>query len=130
MADQVATRARWTINSLTARNVALSKLKTYKETDNSSVEHVLNTASEIAGEIEKGAGGALEFEYYQEAGTPEVNWRKLLEAKEYFSLTKQIVGGERLQYSNCRVANVAGDGDDQGSHMITVQIIFRKRASL
>lgn len=130
MADQVASRARWTINSLMARNVQLSKLKSYKETDDSDLEHVLNTAGEVAGEKEKGGGGGLEFEYFSEAGTPEVNWRKLQKAKEYFSLTKQLVGGERLQYNLCRVANVTGDGDDEGSHMIAIKIIWRAREAL
>jgi hypothetical protein len=128
--NQIGTRARWTINSTLARNVQLKKLKNYSETDNKELEHVLNTAGEIAGEKESGAGGTLEFEYYTEEGRAEVDWRKLQSQREYFSLTKQLVGGERLQYTSCRVANVASEGDDEGSQMITVQIAWRARASL
>ena len=128
---EIATRARWTINSARARNVQLKKLKSYSETDDSELEHVYNTSDdEPAGVIDKPGAGSLEFEYYHEASAPEVDWRALKKAKEFFSLTKQIVGGERVQYGRCRVANVSSDGDDQGSHMMKVQILWASRKDL
>lgn len=130
MAD-IASRARWTINSLTAQNKQLTKLKTAKETDDRDLEHAFNTAGEVAGEVEKPGAGALELEYYEESGgTPEVNWRKLQEAREYFSLTRQVVGGVRVQYGNCRVANVTSEDDDEGGHMLSVKLTWRTRKEL
>jgi hypothetical protein len=126
----IASRARWFINSLTAQNKFLSKLKTASETDDGDLEHAFNSANEVAGEIETPGAGALEISYYEEAGAPEVNWRRLKDSREYFSLTRQIVGGTRTQYTNCRVANVASEDDDEGGHMLTVKVIWRARKDL
>jgi hypothetical protein len=128
---EIATRARWTINSSSARNVQLKKLKSYSETDDSDLEHVFNTADDApAGVIDKPGGGSLEFEYFHEQSSPEVDWRKLKAAKEYFSLTKALVSGSRVQYTRVRVANVSSDGDDQGSHMQKIKLIWAERKDL
>lgn len=128
---EIISRARWTVNSSSARNVQLKKLKSYSETDDSSLEHAYNTADDSpVGVIDKPGGGSLEFEYYHETGNPEVDWRALQKAKEFFSLTKQHVNGQRVQYTRVRVSNVASDGDDQGSHMQKVQFIWAERKNL
>jgi hypothetical protein len=126
----LASRARWTINSLLAQNKKLSKLKTAKETDDADLEHAFNTASEVAGEIEKPGAGSLDIEYYEENGTPEVNWQKLKDSREYFTLTRQVIGGRRVQYGNCRVANITAEDDDEGGHMLSIKVTWRTRKEL
>lgn len=124
MSNDLATRARWSINSVTAGTKQLKKVKSYTVTDNSDAEHAFGCDSDDpAGVIDKPGGHEIEFDYYAEQGTPEVSWRALKRAKEYFTLTKEIVGGERVQFTRCRVANDGGEGDDGGSHMIKVKII-------
>lgn len=124
MSNDVASRARWSINSAIVGTKQLRKVKTYKVTDNRDAEHVFGTDGEDpAGVVDKPGGAEIEFEYFVEQGNPEVSWRKLQEAKEYFTLTREYVGGERVQFSRCRVANAGGDGDNEGSHMISVKII-------
>lgn len=124
MSNNLATRSRWSIDSSVAGNKQLRKVKTYKVTDNGDAEHAFNCSDDApVGVIDKPGGFEIEFEYYAEQGTPEVNWRKIQVAKEFFALTREYPGGERLQYARCFVANVAGEGDDGGSHMITVKII-------
>lgn len=128
---EIATRARWTLNSATARNVKLTKVKSYSESDDSDIELVYNVSDDgPVGVIDKPGGGSIEFDYYFETGVSEVDWRELKAAKEFFSLTKQVVSGERLQYLRCRVANIASDGDDQGSHMQKVRIMWSECKSL
>lgn len=128
----IASRARVYINSLTAQNKFLAKCKSSKENDDSDIEHAFNTAQEVAGEIEKPGGGSLELEIYEEAGgVPEVDWTKLKTSREYFSIVRQFVpGGRRMQYGNCRVANVASESDNEGSQMMTVKILWRTRKAL
>jgi len=124
----LATRARWFIDSASARNVKLTKLKSYSESDDSDAEHAHNTADDApVGVIDKPGGGSLDFEYYNETGTSEVNWRTLRKRKEFFTLTKHLVGGARVQYTRCYVANVTSDGDDQGSHMQKIKILWAER---
>jgi hypothetical protein len=129
---ELVTRARWTVNSASARNVQLKKLKSYSETDDSTVELAYNTADDgPVGVIDKPGGGALELEYYREQGArPEVDWVALKAAKEFFSLTRQDVSGQRWQYTRCRVANVASDGDDSASHMQKIQVVWSERKQL
>ena len=38
--------------------------------------------------------------------------------------------GRRMQYQNCRVANVASESDSEGNQMMTVKIIWRTRKAL
>ncbi len=128
----IASRARVFINSLTAQNKFLSKCKSSSESDDSDIEHAFNTNGEVAGEIEKPGGGSLELEVYEETnGVPEVDYIKLKDSKEYFSITRHFVPtGRRMQYQNCRVANVASESDSEGNQMMTVKIIWRTRKAL
>lgn len=128
---ELATRARWYLNSSSARNVQLKKLKNYSISDDSDLEHAYNTSDDApVGIIDKPGGGSVEFDYYQEAGAAEVDWRKLKLAKEFFSMTEQIVGGRRTQYIRCRVATVTNDGDEQGSHMQKIKVLWAERKDL
>lgn len=124
MSNNLATRSRWSIDSAVAGNKQLRKVKSYTITDNGDAEHAHNCSDDApVGVIDKPGGYAIEFEYYAEQGAPEVSWRKIKRAKEFFTLTRELVGGERLQYARCFVANDGGEGDDAGSHMISVKII-------
>lgn len=128
---ELVTRARWFIDSSGQRNKKLTRLKTYSETDESELEHAYGAGEDgPVGVIDKPGGGSLELEYYHNTGDPEVDWRALKKAKEFFTLVKQNVGGERVQYTRCRVANVASQGDDQGSHMQTIKILWATREDL
>lgn len=126
-----ADRSRFYISSSTARNKKLYKVKTAKETDARDAEHAHDTGhDEPVGVITKPGGGELELSVYEETGTPEVDWLALQEAGEFFTFVREVVRGRRIQYLNCRVANVASDDDDGGSHMISVKLIWSKRKAL
>ncbi len=128
---EIVDRARWYLDSASASNLRLKRLKSYSETDDSDAEHVNGTGDDgPVGTIRKPGGGSLEFEYYHNTGAPEVRWRALQKAKEFFTLTHHLVGGERVQYGRCEVVNVASDGDDQGSHMQKVKILWASRDDL
>lgn len=120
-----ASQKRWFLSSATQKNLRLRRVKSYTITDDSDSETVNSVGEEFPiGFRDKPGGYTIEFDYYFEQGTPEVGWRKLKETKEIVTLVSQDEnGGERLQYRPARVVNVAGDGDDEGSHMGKVKIL-------
>ena len=86
MANQNASLARYIINSSSARNLVLKKVKTGKVTDNRDAEHAKSSGSKKpVGVIRKPGGGTLELTVYQEKGTPEVDWVALLDSEEFFT---------------------------------------------
>ena len=124
MSNDVVRFSRWSINSAIAGSKQLRKVKSYTVTDNSDAEHAFSCDSATpAGVVRKSGGVDIEFEVYAERGVPEVSWRKLKRAEEYFTLTREYPDGERVQYNRCTVANDGGEGDEQGGQMITVKII-------
>ena len=123
---------RWFLSSVSQRNLPLRRVKSYSITDDSDVE-LVNAVGENApiGFREKVGGCTIEFDYYFEQGKPEVDWAKLKDDKEIFSLVSQDEGaGKRVQYLKCRVANDGGDGDDEGSHLGKVKIVATERKRL
>jgi len=122
--SEIASQSVWSINSVTQGAKQLRRLRNYDVSDESSVE--TRNAVGIDGPIgfvDKPGGRAISFEYYSERPKPEVDWRRLKELREIFSLTQQIVGGERIQYPQCRVSTVAPSGDEEGEHMLAVEIV-------
>ncbi len=131
MANQNASLARYIINSSSARNKVLKKVKTGKVTDNRDAEHAKGSGSKKpVGVIRKPGGGTIELTVYQEKGVPEVDWVALLDSEEFFSLTREVVDGPRTQFLECTVANVGEDDDDEGGHNITVKILWSDRKPL
>jgi hypothetical protein len=130
MANLLGDRARFYINSSTARNLKLRKCKSASESDGDDGEHVHNTESGKAGVIRKPGTNTLELQVYEEQGTPEVDWLALKASGEFFEFTREIVGGRRTQYLDCTVVNVAADDDDAGSHMIKVKLLWGDRKPL
>lgn len=124
MAGQLATQAVWTLDSTSQGNVRLRRVKSSKTADASSTE-MKNAIGEDfpVGFIDKPGGKTTTFEIFVEQGNPEVDWQFLKDSKEYFSMTKQVVGGKRYQYPICRVAKVDKDDDDEGSHMMSVEVM-------
>jgi hypothetical protein len=127
----IASQSRWSINSPTQGAKKLTRLKSYDVGDEASVEAANAVGSDDpVGFIDKPGAKTISFTYYSEKPKPEVDWRRLQASKEQFNLTQEIVGGERLQYTPCRVSSVSREGDDEGSHMITVEIIALRCVTL
>lgn len=124
MAGAIGTQARWSLDSISQGNVRLRRVKSSKTSDGSSTEAV-NAVGEDdpVGFKDKPGAKTITFEVYEQQGRPEADWQKLKDTKEVFSLTKQIVGGGRVQYPVCRVAKIDKDNDDEGSHMLSVEVI-------
>jgi hypothetical protein len=119
----IASQSIWSINSVTQGSKPLRRMRNYDVTDDGGVEtrNAVGSSKPI-GWVTKPGGYSITFEYYSEVPKPEVDWRKLRETEEIFSLTQQIVGGARLQYPECRVSKVSPSGDEEGEHMISVEI--------
>jgi hypothetical protein len=122
--SDISSQSIWSINSVSQGSKQLTRLRSYDVTDDSSVEtrNAVGQNKPI-GFVDKPGGCSISFEYYMERPKPEVDWRKLRDSKELFSLTQQIVGGERLQYPVCRVSKLSPSGDEEGEHMVTVEIV-------
>lgn len=131
MSGAIGTQARWSINSASQGNVRLRRVKTYKIADGRSKEAV-NAVGEDdpVGTTKKPGPRTITFDVYEEQGTTECDWRALAESGEFFSLTKQLINGQRWQYSNCQVSKVDNDGDAEGSHMLNVDILALTAAML
>lgn len=131
MAGALGTQATWTIDSISQGNVRLRRVKSSKTNDGSST-----TAENAVGEDDpvgfkdKPGPKTITLEVYEEQGTAECNWQLLKDTKEVFSLTKQIVGGRRVQYPVCRVSKIDPDNDNEGSHMLAVEIVALKEKTL
>jgi hypothetical protein len=122
--SEIATQSVWSINSLTQGSKQLRRMRNYDVSDDSSVETRNAVGSDgPIGFVDKPGGRGITFEYFNERPRPEVDWRKLKDLREVFSLTQQVVGGERIQYPQCRVSKVSPSGDDEGEHMISVEIV-------
>lgn len=86
-----------------------------------------------AGVVRKPGGETISFTVFTEQGTFATmlaNFRKLESTQEWFSVTKQIVGGSRDQRPFCQVSSVDEDGDNEGSNKFTVEIVALYRKQL
>ncbi len=124
MSGMVATQARWSINSTSQGNVRLRRVKDHSIKSERKKE-AINAMGEDdpVGHTVKPGARTITFNVIEEQGNPEVDWEFLEESGEYFSLTKQLVNGKRVQYPECVVSSVEGTGDDEGKHMKSVEII-------
>jgi hypothetical protein len=122
--SDISSQSIWSINSVSQGAKQLTRLRSYDVTDESGVEtrNAVGQDKPI-GFVDKPGGVSISFEYYSERPKPEVDWRRLQELKELFALTQAVVGGERYQYAVCRVSTVSPSGDEEGEHMVTVEIV-------
>src|SRR5262245_8207866 len=121
--SDISSQSVWSINSVTQGAKQLTRLRSYDVSDESGVEtrNAVGQNKPI-GFVDKPGGATISFEYFSERPKPEVDWRKLKDTKELFSLTQQIVGGERFQYPVCRVSTLSPSGDSDGEHMLKIDI--------
>lgn len=128
----IASQAKWTINAPEPiGNKPLRRLKDYSISDESDVETVNEVGSDDpVGFRDKPGAKTLTFNEYVPQDRPEVDWAYLKRNKLVFSLTAQYVGGERVQFFPCRVAQVGRSGDDEATHMREIKIVALKESPL
>lgn len=127
----VASQRQWFINSASQGNRRLRGVSSYSTDDESETEMVNEVGSDDPQGFRRKPGGfAIEFELNELEGVPEVDWDKLKESREVFSLTAQLAAGRRHQYLDCTVSAYSGEGDDEGSHTATVSIVALRRKVL
>lgn len=127
----IATQATWQINC-SQGNKRILRMKSWDISDNASVEAVLEVGSDFPVGFKDVPGAkTLSLEIRERKGVRrEIDYHALRDDKEMFGLTKQVVGGIRTQYPQCRVSKIdEGGSDDAGEIMYTVEIIaLRERA--
>lgn len=125
MSDDLASQARWQINSRTAGNKQLKRVQSYEVSDDSSTEAQPEVGSESpVGFVDKPGALSITFEISETKGIKrEVDWERLKALREVFSLTKQVKGGLRTQYPECKVSKIDYSGDAEGKHSYTVEIV-------
>lgn len=123
MAGQIATQARWTIQC-SQGNVRLRRVQKGSIKNNAKREEVTAMGEDDpVGTTRKPGAKMITFEVIEEQGKPEVDWELLEETGEWFSLTRAIANGKRYQYPECQVSSCEPDGDDQGKHTKSIEII-------
>lgn len=119
-----ASQSRWTISSVSQGNKKLRRVKSSKVSTDKGREAVTAQGEDRPiGTIKKVGALTITFSVFEEQGTPEVDYRRLDALDEFFTLTREIVGGKRYQYVDCQVSKVEPSGDNAGEHMLDVEII-------
>jgi len=83
-----------------------------------------------AGHTRKPGGFTIALQILEEQGTPEVDYEELEDSQEVFTVEREIVRGRRWQYLQCVVSKVDPDDDDQGKHMLDIEIVALQRKKL
>lgn len=125
MSDDLASQASWNINSRTAGNKKLRRVQSYEVSSDRSTEAMGEVGNEqMVGFVDKPGACTITFEICETKGPKrEVDWEKLDTLREMFSLTKQVKGGLRMQYPECKISKIDYSGEAEGKHMYTVEII-------
>lgn len=127
---EISSKAKIFINSRSAGNFQLKRVKSGDTKDNSKVETVTAAGvDEGAGHREKPGGHTITLEVFRE-DKPEVDYNKLKRLKERFEITLEDEDGTREQYQACRVSDVSRKFDDQGENMWSVVIEALRRRDL
>lgn len=120
----LATQVRLTISSASQGNKRLRACKSSKVSDGAKTTAVTALGEDDPiGYADAPGAKTIALSVYQEQGTPEVDYDTLKITKEVFTLTRAIVGGKRYQFTGCRVSSVEPDDDNEGSHMLSVEIV-------
>jgi hypothetical protein len=132
MAQDIATKANWFINSASQGNKRLARVKDYDISDGASKEADTEVGSDDpVGFTRKPGPKTITFNCRQTKGAkPDVDWEKLAEGDEVFSLTMQVTGGRRVQFPRVQCSKVDFSGDDQGELTYSVECIALARKSL
>lgn len=131
---EIATGATWQI-SCSARaggNKRIRRMVDYDVADGSAIEAVSEVGpGEMVGFTRTPGALAITFNMRETQGAkPEIDWRYLKRAGETFSLTRQVIGGARTQYPECRVSTVSPSGNDGGEHTYSVEIVALSEADM
>lgn len=131
---EYASAASWFINApAPVGNKRLRAVESYDSGDEGSVttQTEVGPSNAAVGFIDVPGGKTISFDIREVKGAKrEVDWEYLQDNKIVFSLTKQIVGGTRKQYPECRISTIAPKGDNKGEHTYTVEIVALDRKSL
>lgn len=131
MANSLGTQARISISSVTQGNKRLRRCKSSKVSDGASTEaQTAMGEDDPVGFIRKPGAKTITLSILEEQGKPEVDWDALVDSQEVFSLTREIVGGRRTQYPFCVASKAEPDDDDEGKHMVEVEIVALRRKAL
>ncbi len=108
----------------------LKQVKAFSETDSSSTQVITTIGVQGgAGNQDTEGGGELSLEVFR-TDSPEVDYYDLKARKEFFAFSVQDRFGERWQWQDCRVANIARSADNEGENTQTVQLTFCNRRRL
>lgn len=127
----IVTQARVTVDSTVQGNVRLRRCKSSKVSDGVSVD-----AKTALGEDDpigftwKPGAKTITLEIYAEQGTPEFDWMKAQRERDIFAITRELVGGAEEQFPVCTVSKIDTDDDDEGGHMMTVEVLALRREPL
>jgi hypothetical protein len=118
----IVDRASFYLNS-SAGNVRLRRVKSCDVSDGRSTEAVNAVGSDAPiGFRDKPGAMSLTLEVYDEPA-PEVDYFALKLAREEFDFVIQDDGGKRQQFIPCRVSKIDRSKNDEGEHMLSVEII-------
>lgn len=131
MANALATQARVSIASASQGNKRLRRVKSSKVGRSSSTEaQTAMGEDDPVGFTRKPGANTITLSVLEEQGKPEVDWEALEDSQEVFAITREIVGGRRTQFPFCVVSKTEPDDDDEGKHMLDVEIVALQRKRL
>ena len=131
MAGPIGTQARVTVDSTVQGSVRLRRCKTSKVSDGASAEAVnaLGEDDPVGFRFKPGAK-TITLEIYAEQGKPEFDWFLALRSRDVIAITREIVNGMEEQFPVAVVSKIDTDDDDEGSHMMTVELLALSRKPL
>lgn len=127
MPNDIATGATWQI-SCSARaggNKRILRMTSAEVSDGATVEAVPEVGpGEMVGFMDSPGAHEITFNMRErKQAKPEIDWLYLKQSKEVFSLTRQVIGGARTQYPECRVQSISPSDTAEGEITYTVSII-------
>lgn len=127
-----ARKVTWQINSRSQGNKRLRRLEKYDVDDEGETTATNEIGSESpTGVTRKPGGFPIEFDFRQTQGTkPDCDWEELERTGEFFSLTRQIVGGRRTQFLKVSVSQYTEQGDKDGEYTYNVKLIALEKKKL
>jgi len=105
-------------------NFQLRRVKSLKDDPERTLEIRKAVGVNGGAGFKRSEGGCgITLSVYRESPTPEVNYRRLEQTGELFTITTQDEdGGLREQYQKCRVEKVSRSTDDDGENIDEVTI--------
>ncbi|HWU91606.1 MAG TPA: hypothetical protein VN253_30270 [Kofleriaceae bacterium] len=124
---EYASSASWFINApAPIGNKRLRAVEKYDEDDESSVETRVEVGPSLdaVGFVEIPGGKKITFDIRETKGAkPEVDYEYIKANGLAVTLTKQIIGGRRTQYTPCRLSMIKPTGDNKGEHTFSVEFV-------